>query len=156
MQLEIWDSCVISFICYRPTTLICNLLAPFNLCVVFVSLQQFFFYHHHISFNSSLSYKQCLRLLVYMNNCSEYTKNRHRNCVCVQRWWWICGRVLSDGWTQSRVTHSFPMAVIFDRNTTGVTKLTKPLKMQWKWWSAIVYVQMPSVEDIIRPWDNKM
>ena len=114
--------------------------------------------HHQILFNTPSSCKQFLRLLVYMNNCSEYTNNRHRNCVCVWcGWWWICGCVLSDVWTQSRVTLSFPMAVILDlEHHTYYKVVSKPLKIQWKWWSAIVYVKMTSVEDIIRPWYNKI
>ena len=33
--------------------------------------------HHQISFNTLSNCKYCIRLLVYMKNCSNYTKNRH-------------------------------------------------------------------------------
>ena len=77
-------------------------------------------------------------LLVYINNCSEYTKNRDGKCIPKLTFCWFMG-----GYYLMIHTTDHMCA------TTSVTELTKPLKIKWKFWSASSYVQMPHCEDII-------
>ena len=89
-------------------------------------------------------------------------------CVCVCVWGWddVCGCGCRCVGVHRDVFHlrnkhnlvlpiHFICRSILTGNTKGVTKLIRWLKIRWKCWSEILYVQMPSVEDIIKPRDNQ-